>query len=126
MTDSVGGSDAPDRDDPVLVELFEEYANRLQAGQPVDLESLAREHPDRADQIRQFLPAIKMLADIGDPGKFNGLEPGTTGVEGLVHARRFSHRSRIGARRDGGRLRIRADLSRPARRTQGSPVRRVD
>src|SRR4051812_30611241 len=83
MTDSGRGSGADDCDDPVLVELFEEYANRLQAGQPVSLEALAREHPDRADQIRQFLPAIEMLAELGDPGKVIDAAPGTSAVEGL-------------------------------------------
>ena len=83
MTDSVGGSDAYDPDDPVLVELFEEYANRLQAGQPVDLELLAREHPDHANQIRQFLPAMKMLAEIADPGEFIDAAPEASGVLGL-------------------------------------------
>ena len=37
----------------------------LQAGEPVDLEALAGHDPERAEQLRQLLPALEMLADLG-------------------------------------------------------------
>jgi eukaryotic-like serine/threonine-protein kinase len=52
--------------DPVLAELVEEFTGRLQAGEALDAEGFAREHPDRADQLRRLLPALQALADLGN------------------------------------------------------------
>jgi serine/threonine-protein kinase len=54
-----------DGTDPVLAELLEEIARQLQAGRPLDLEAVAQEHPEQAEQVRQLLPAIELLADLG-------------------------------------------------------------
>jgi serine/threonine protein kinase len=51
--------------DAVLVELFEEIATQLQAGEPVDLEVYVQEHPEQAEQLRRLLPTIHVLADLG-------------------------------------------------------------
>src|SRR5437899_2271079 len=51
--------------DPALDAMIEEVANRLQAGGEVDLEAIARRDPERADLLRQLLPAIRMMADLG-------------------------------------------------------------
>ena len=48
-----------------LAELVEELTDRLQAGEPVDLEAFAREHPEQAEQLRRLLPALEMMADLG-------------------------------------------------------------
>src|SRR5690242_1240524 len=54
-----GGSEA------ILVDLFEEIASKLQAGEPVDLEGYVRAYPEQAEQLRRLLPAIDVLADLG-------------------------------------------------------------
>jgi serine/threonine-protein kinase len=51
--------------DPVLDALVEEVANRLEAGDAVDLEAIARRDPERAEVLRQLLPAMAMMADLG-------------------------------------------------------------
>jgi eukaryotic-like serine/threonine-protein kinase len=45
-------------------DLLEELASKLQAGEAVDLEACAREHPEHAEQLLRLLPAIRVLADL--------------------------------------------------------------
>ena len=54
------------QDDAVLGELIDEIAGRIQAGEPVDLNALFRNHPERADELRELLPAIHVMADLGE------------------------------------------------------------
>jgi serine/threonine protein kinase/WD40 repeat protein len=75
--------------DPVLDAMIEDVANRLQAGGDVDLEAIARRDPERAELLRQFLPAIRMMADLGRSlvqdaagGESSGPGPDTLGVLG--------------------------------------------
>jgi serine/threonine protein kinase len=51
--------------DPVLDEVIEEMANRLQAGEPVDAAAILAKYPDRADSIRRLLPAMEVMAEFG-------------------------------------------------------------
>ena len=51
--------------DPVLAEVVAELANRLAAGDAVDLEEYVARHPDRAESLRQLWPAVRMMADLG-------------------------------------------------------------
>jgi serine/threonine protein kinase len=51
--------------DPILTNLVEEFADRLLAGEAVDVESFVARHPDHAEQLRRFLPAAQVLADLG-------------------------------------------------------------
>jgi serine/threonine protein kinase len=54
--------------DPRVVEWAAEIADRIQAGEPVDLEELTRAHPERAALLRRLLPAIEMMAGLrADP-----------------------------------------------------------
>jgi WD40 repeat protein/serine/threonine protein kinase len=48
--------------DPILAELMDQLANRLQAGEPVDVEEVLRAHPERAEELRRLLPAVEILA----------------------------------------------------------------
>ena len=57
--------DASIGNDPVLVELFEELTNRLQAGETIDLESYVRKYPDQKQTLESFLPAIEVLVGLG-------------------------------------------------------------
>ena len=51
--------------DPALARLCDEIIERLQAGDRVDMASLALEHPEYADQLRRLLPALEALVDLG-------------------------------------------------------------
>ena len=48
-----------------LFEFLEDLTRRIEAGEPVDLEVVASEHPAWADDIRELLPALQGLADLG-------------------------------------------------------------
>ena len=52
------------RADPGLADLIEGLTAQLQGGEEVDLDALAAEYPDRADQIRSLLPALELLGDL--------------------------------------------------------------
>src|SRR5579884_2134675 len=61
-----------DRDgasNPVLDELIAEITDKLQAGERVDVERYAAEHPDLAEELRRLLLAVELLAAAGSqPG----------------------------------------------------------
>jgi WD40 repeat protein/serine/threonine protein kinase len=62
--------------DPLLDNLLAEFAHKLEAGEPVDPEVYAREHPERAAQLRHLLPAIQALAGLDASSKAaNGAVP---------------------------------------------------
>ena len=48
-----------------LFEFLEDLARRIEAGEPVDLEQVARENPAWADDIRELVPALQGLAELG-------------------------------------------------------------
>jgi serine/threonine-protein kinase len=79
--------------DPVVAELVEDLANRLQAGEPIDLEAVMREHPDQADRLRRLLPAVRALAELGSVANGSAPPPGTDGepVRGLLGDFRIVH-----------------------------------
>jgi WD40 repeat protein/serine/threonine protein kinase len=54
--------------DPILDELIDAFAARLQAGERLEPEAYAREHPERAEALRRILPAMLVLADLGQAG----------------------------------------------------------
>jgi len=51
--------------DPVLDDVIEELANRIQAGEPVDIEAILARYPDRAESLRRLLPAMEVMAEFG-------------------------------------------------------------
>ena len=57
--------------DPILDDLIEAFAQKLQTGERIDPEAYAREHPERGEALRRILPAMLVLADLarsaGDP-----------------------------------------------------------
>jgi serine/threonine protein kinase len=50
-----------------LDDLVAELTDRLQAGEPVDVEAYLAAHPEHAERLRQVLPALEMMAALGDP-----------------------------------------------------------
>jgi probable HAF family extracellular repeat protein len=56
-----------------LTNLLEEYAARLQAGEPLDAEAFAAAHPEHAEVLRKLLPTMRVLAEMGSsPGASDG------------------------------------------------------
>ena len=51
--------------DPDLVQLIDELADRYQAGDPVDWDAVARQHPDRFERVKALWPAIAAMGDLG-------------------------------------------------------------
>ena len=51
--------------DRVLDNLLAEISAKLNAGEPVDVETFIRDFPDQASRLRQLVPAIQALADLG-------------------------------------------------------------
>jgi serine/threonine-protein kinase len=75
----------PHGTDSVLDDLIEALTARLQAGEPVDADEIARRYPQHAERLRRLLPALVMLDDLGQssPRDVCGIqaapaEPGTT------------------------------------------------
>jgi WD40 repeat protein/serine/threonine protein kinase len=64
MTAAVPRPSPTTASDPILNDLVEEFANRLQAGEPVDLQAYALEHPDQAEQLLRLLPAVQVLVKV--------------------------------------------------------------
>jgi Flp pilus assembly protein TadD/serine/threonine protein kinase len=54
--------------DPLLDDLLEEFARRLETGALVDVEAYVAEHPERGEVLRRMLPVIQMLAELDRPG----------------------------------------------------------
>ena len=65
----------------VLDELVDQITQKLQAGEPIDLEVHVRRHPELEGQLRKLLPGIQMLADLGhSPAETPSAEGAETGV----------------------------------------------
>jgi len=54
--------------DPAFADLIEELTAQFQRGEPVDEDACLRDHPDYADQLRQLLPALRLLANASRSG----------------------------------------------------------
>jgi serine/threonine protein kinase len=57
--------DSGTQSDAAFAELFEEVAGQIQRGEPVDLDALARVHPQHAERLRRLLPAVQLVAGVG-------------------------------------------------------------
>jgi hypothetical protein len=49
---------------PRLDDLLDDLAERIQGGEPVDVEAYVREHPEHAAELRRMLPAMQVLAGL--------------------------------------------------------------
>jgi WD40 repeat protein/serine/threonine protein kinase len=67
--------DATAPTDLSLIEWAAELAERIRAGEPLDLEDLARAHPERAGAIRRLLPAMALMADLGSAARRSAAGP---------------------------------------------------
>jgi eukaryotic-like serine/threonine-protein kinase len=66
-----------------LADLLEQLTQRIMAGEAVDLDSCLRAHPRHADQLRQFFPAMRVLADLGQTAGSGGTPSGETSPDKL-------------------------------------------
>jgi serine/threonine protein kinase/Flp pilus assembly protein TadD len=65
---------------PAVAELLEELAGRVQAGEAIDAEQLARDHPKHAEQLLRLLPAVHLLAALDTPAAGDDPVPAEDGV----------------------------------------------
>ena len=56
---------AMDGKDASMLELVDELVRKLQAGDEIDLDELGGHDPARVEQLRQLLPTLEKLADLG-------------------------------------------------------------
>jgi serine/threonine protein kinase len=56
------------KSDAVLDALVEEFVARLERGEEPSVEDFVRRQPDRADELRQLLPAARVMASLGSTG----------------------------------------------------------
>ncbi len=61
--------------DPLLLDLVEEYTQRLLAGEDIDSGKITREHPNHAAALLNLMPAIRELAELGQLEAATGEEP---------------------------------------------------
>ncbi|WP_165224414.1 serine/threonine-protein kinase [Aquisphaera insulae] len=85
VADGAGASAGQADLDPALGDLFEELTERIQAGESVDPEAVAAEHPELAGPIRQLLPSLLSVAMTGRAIN-DAFLPGQPGPDGT---RRF-------------------------------------
>ena len=76
-----------------LANLVEELTAKLQAGERIDAEALARDHPEHAEQLARLLPALELLADLSRSGDAR-LPPAGAGGYGPVASSGAAGRSR--------------------------------
>ncbi len=67
MTVDFGASKNPSRDStsPGLAERVAELADRIERGEPIDLDTMRQTYPELADRLHEMLPAIDLLAKLG-------------------------------------------------------------
>ena len=58
--------DDASRDDPRLNEILAQYLESVEAGRPLDPEQLIREHPEFADELREFLADKGQIDEIAE------------------------------------------------------------
>ena len=58
-------SNAHSMQDQILIDLIDDIAKKVQAGEPVDVEAYLQAHPGHSDRLRRLLPAVEVLADLG-------------------------------------------------------------
>jgi WD40 repeat protein/serine/threonine protein kinase len=83
MTMSSNPSAPAGIDDQILVDLVDEIAKKVQAGVAVDVGAYLAAHPQHADRLRQLLPAVELLAELGHSASAGeaSVPPGGSGFD---------------------------------------------
>jgi serine/threonine protein kinase/Flp pilus assembly protein TadD len=58
-----------------IADLIEEFTARLQAGESIDAEAFAAEHPSYAEKLRGLLPGVQVLAELEHSGSDADSDP---------------------------------------------------
>jgi serine/threonine protein kinase/Flp pilus assembly protein TadD len=58
-----------------LALLVERLSARLEAGEPVDVDQIARDHPEYATELRDLLPAVALMVNMSHSGRAAGFSP---------------------------------------------------
>ena len=81
--------------DSLLAEIVEEFTNRVQAGEAAAIDEYIQKYPEYAERLRQLLPALALLDELGrslssSPGRAPTAsgEDSLSGVLGDFHIRR--------------------------------------
>ncbi len=87
MSDGRGESPSDTNADAALAAWVAELAERLEGGEPVDLDAIAEAHPEGAEELRRLLPTIRRMASFGeavrhspDPNEAPGRSPAEAGL----------------------------------------------
>src|SRR5213080_3617365 len=75
MNVAASGSVAGGSEDPLLIDLIDQIARKVQAGEPVDVEAYTKAHPQHADRLCRLLPAVQMLTNLGCSAASAGCQP---------------------------------------------------
>ena len=102
-----------------LARLFDELCKKLEAGQTVDLEAYAAQHPEQAEELRELLPAVRLLFDLRDAGQHAAIRIRSRNR----YAGRLPPPPRDRPRRHGRGVRGGAGFARAARGAQSAAVR---
>ncbi|MFO0954030.1 MAG: sigma-70 family RNA polymerase sigma factor [Isosphaeraceae bacterium] len=65
MTTSASRTPPADPAEGLLGELAEKLAGRLRSGEPFDVEAFLADHPGEAAALRELLPTIRLMTDLG-------------------------------------------------------------
>ena len=98
-------------DSSVLAELIDRLTAKMQAGEEIDWDQVARQHPEHAGELVKFKPALGALGDVslGAGGPFRpGLASGSRGWFVIGRPGGFPHHQRGRPGRHGDCLRSRA------------------
>jgi serine/threonine protein kinase len=58
-----------------LALLVEKLSARLEAGEAVDVEQIARDYPEHAAELRDLLPAVALMVNLSQSGERRGVSP---------------------------------------------------
>ena len=72
-------------DEAVLADWVAELVERLERGEPVDLNALAEDHPAGAEELRLMLPTIQRMASFGQTGARAPVATKTSDRSGQEH-----------------------------------------
>jgi serine/threonine protein kinase len=61
--------------DPGLNDLIDDLTARCQAGEVIDVEACAADHPEYAEQLRRLIPALQVLAELSHSRDARGTAP---------------------------------------------------
>ena len=76
MNELLSSLNAAHRIDATLEQIIETAVSRYQDGQPINVEMLAAAHPEYAEQLRELLPMVSMMVQMGaTASESQGLPP---------------------------------------------------